>query len=79
MSRRHPGPWVNGFVKSCHDRFRNSCLNREPFANVKAARAVIEDWRDYYDYERLHFALGYKTPAGLFATFRKAAEPILSS
>ncbi len=38
-------PWQNGFVESFNSRFRDECLNREEFATVQEARAVIEHWR----------------------------------
>lgn len=63
-----PGhPWQNGFVESFHSRFRDECLNREWFPSRQEAEVVIEQWRQYYNTQRPHSALGYKTPAQVAA------------
>lgn len=59
-----PGkPWQNGFLESFHDKLRSECLNREWFLNVREAKVIIERWRQFYNNERPHSALGYKPPA----------------
>ena len=63
-----PGsPWQNGYIESFHSRFRDECLNREWLLNLREARVVIEDWRQYYNIERLHSRLGYLSPEGFIA------------
>jgi putative transposase len=58
-----PGrPWQNGFVESFHGKLRDECLNREWFNNVREAKIIIECWRQFYNQERPHSALNYKTP-----------------
>jgi putative transposase len=58
-----PGcPWQNGFAESFHSRFRDECLNREWFHNVREAAVMVETWRKYYKGERLHSSLGYMPP-----------------
>ena len=58
-----PGsPWQNGYIESCHSRFRDECLNREWLLNLREARVVIEDWRQHYNKERPHSRLGYLSP-----------------
>ena len=60
-----PGsPWENGYIESFHSRFRDECLNREWLLNLREARVVIEDWRQYYNTERPHSQLGYLSPEG---------------
>ena len=34
----------------------------EDFRNRREARAMIENWRQYYNDSRPHSSLGYKTP-----------------
>jgi transposase InsO family protein len=64
-----PGhPWQNGFVESFHGKFRDECLNREWFTTSQEATIVIECWRQDYNTQRPHSALGYKTPAQVAAT-----------
>jgi putative transposase len=59
-----PGrPWQNGYIESFHDKFRDECLNREWFLSRSEASVVIEHWRQAYNTQRPHSALGYKTPA----------------
>lgn len=59
-----PGsPWENAYIESFHDKLRDECLNREVFGSLWEARVVIEQWRLYYNAERPHSSLGYRTPA----------------
>lgn len=59
-----PGsPWQNGYVESFHGKLRDECLNREWFRDAREARIVIEKWRYFYNHQRPHSALGYRTPA----------------
>ena len=60
-------PWQNGIVESFHGKLRDECLNREWFVNRREAKIVIEDWRQFYNTQRPHSALGYKTPAAMAA------------
>jgi len=58
-----PGsPWQNGFIESFHSRFRDECLNQEIFFSIAETRVVVEDYRCFYNQERPHSSLGYKTP-----------------
>ena len=58
-----PGsPWQNGYIESFHSRFRDECLGREMFLNLREARVVISDWRLHYNQERPHSKLGYRSP-----------------
>ena len=64
-----PGhPWQNGFVESFQGKFRDECLNREWFTTSQEAQIVIEQWRQHYNTQRPHSALGYKTPAQVAAS-----------
>jgi putative transposase len=58
-----PGsPWQNGFIEGFHSRFREECLNQEIFFSIPEIRVVVEDYRCFYNQERPHSSLGYKTP-----------------
>lgn len=58
-----PGsPWQNGKCESFNGRFRDECLNMEVFDSLAEAQLVIEGWRQHYNHERPHSALGYLTP-----------------
>ncbi len=75
-SRITPGkPWQNGSNESFNGTFRRECLDAEQFQSLTEARVVIEDWRQQYNQERPHSALGYQTPATIYwgAASRKPA------
>ena len=55
-------PWQNGCIAGFHSRFRDKCPHLEGLLNLRQARAVIEDWRQHYNIERLHSRLGYLSP-----------------
>jgi len=58
-----PGrPMENGHVESFHGRLRDECLNASWFWNLWDARRKIAAWREQYNRERPHSALGYRTP-----------------
>jgi putative transposase len=73
-----PGsPWENAYAESYHARLRDELLDREEFGSLTEARVLLEDWREQYNQERPHSALGYKTPAEFAAACAGAsrAEP----
>lgn len=58
-----PGkPMQNGYIESFNGKFRDECLNESWFVSLADARRTIEKWREYYNQERPHSALGYRTP-----------------
>jgi putative transposase len=58
-----PGkPTQNAFIESFNARLRDECLNEHVFSNVQEAQTVLEQWRNYYNQERPHGALGGQTP-----------------
>lgn len=58
-----PGkPMQNGHIESFNGRFRDECLNANWFASITDARRKIEAWRQDYNSERPHSALGYLSP-----------------
>lgn len=65
-----PGsPWQNAYGESFNGKFRDECLNREWFYNLTDARQTIRQYRTYYNEQRLHSSLDYRTPA----EYRKSA------
>ncbi len=61
-----PGkPWQNGTNESFNGKLRDECLNLEWFRHRLEARIVIEQWRCYYNEQRPHSSLGYRTPSEL--------------
>ncbi len=66
-----PGkPTQNAHCESFHGRVRDECLNEHWFLSLADARQLVEAWRQDYNAERPHSALGYRTPE----EFRRATE-----
>jgi putative transposase len=58
-----PGkPEQNAYVESFNGKFRDECLNQHWFRDLEEAREKIETWRQDYNQQRPHSALGYRTP-----------------
>jgi putative transposase len=58
-----PGkPIQNAHCESFHGRVRDECLNEHWFLGLGDARQIVEAWRQDYNAERPHSALGYRTP-----------------
>jgi putative transposase len=59
-----PGsPWENAYSETFISRLSDEVLKREVFADLLEAKVLIEDYRDHYNRQRPHSALGYLTPA----------------
>ena len=59
-----PGkPMQNGFCESFNGKLRDECLNMNRFKNLEEAQGIIEEWRIYYNEERPHSSINYRTPA----------------
>lgn len=66
-----PGkPTQNAYIESFNGRFRDECLNEHWFKDLHHARQVINHWRNDYNEQRPHSALGYQTPAEFAANNR---------
>ncbi len=58
-----PGsPWENPYIESFNGIFRDGCLNRWLFFTPREAQEIAAQWRNEYNFERPHGALGGKTP-----------------
>ena len=73
-----PGkPWQNGYAEGLHSRLRDEFLDGAHFHGVRDAQVGLEGWRRYFNEERLHSSLGYRTPcefAALWATWKEEAD-----
>jgi putative transposase len=59
-----PGsPWENAYSETFISRFSDELLKRELFADLLEAKVLVEDYREHYNHDRPHSALGYQTPA----------------
>ena len=58
-----PGkPVENAYIESFNGRFREECLNVSWFRNLFDTRRRLAAWRDHYNQQRPHSALGNRTP-----------------
>ena len=70
-----PGrPMQNGHIESFNGRFRDECLNANWFTTLADARRKIEAWREDYNTERPHSALGYLSPDEFAARLSSRAD-----
>ncbi|MCG8325577.1 MAG: IS3 family transposase [Thiotrichales bacterium] len=62
-----PGsPWENGYGESFIGKLRDELLSREVFGSRLEAQVLLDEYREHYNHDRPHSALGYRSPA-LFA------------
>ncbi len=75
MSR--PGnPYDNAKAESFMKTLKAEEVDGRAYADLEDARAGIGAFiEDIYNADRLHSALGYKSPVAFEATFRDSAEP----
>ena len=65
-----PGsPWQNPFAESFNARVRDELLNLEAFSSLTEAQILAEDWRQAFNGEHPHSALGYRSPAAFAAAW----------
>lgn len=75
-----PGaPWENAYSETFISRLRDELLDREVFANLKEAKVLAKDYRDHYNQQRPHGALGYLTPAEFAAIEALSARSSVST
>ena len=60
---RRGTPTDNALVESFNGRLRQECLNEHWFLSLEDARSKIAAWRRFYNEDRPHSALAWKTPA----------------
>ena len=59
-----PGsPWENAYSETFISRLGDELLKREEFTSLLEAKVLVEEYRNHYNRERPHSALGYRTPA----------------
>ncbi len=69
-----PGsPRENAYSETFVGRFGDELLKREAFTSLLEAKVLVEEYRNHYNCERPHSALGYRTPAELAASCEPAS------
>ena len=75
-----PGsPWQNGLIESFNGRLRDECLDREAFMDLREAIVVVGDYRRFYQDDRPHSSLDYRTPGAFAAICRGEVRGVASS
>jgi putative transposase len=70
-----PGkPTENGLIESFNGRLRDECLNVTEFTSLAHARSVLSAWKDDYNLNRPHGALGHLTPSEYARQRQKQGE-----
>jgi len=59
-------PWTNGKVEAFWATLQAEVLDRQYLADLAAAEAAVTAFAGYYNYHRLHGALGWQTPGERF-------------
>jgi len=54
--------WDNAVAESFFKTLKYECTNRFTFKSIMQAEIIIADYINWYNYERLHSSLDYKTP-----------------
>ncbi len=68
-----PGcPWQNGKEERFNGTVRDECLNMQLFGSLTEARIRLEAFRQHYNSERPHSALGYQTPLAFKQAWNEA-------
>ena len=61
-----PGkPTDNAFIESFNGRFREECLNQNWFSSLEEVEQRVAMWRQDYNEQRPHSALGNRTPRAI--------------
>ena len=70
-----PGkPIQNALCESFNGRLRDECLNEYDFLSLDHVHEILAQWRERYNRQRPHKALGWRTPeefANSFSTTTK--------
>jgi putative transposase len=74
-----PGkPGDNALIEAFNSRFRQECLNGHWFLSVADAQEKVEAWRQHYNAERPHSALGNAAPLDFVRASMAASAAIRS-
>jgi putative transposase len=75
---RRGKPQDNALVEAFQSRFRQECLNEHWFLSVADAQEKTEAWRNHYNTERPHSALGNLSPEDFVRAAAATATAALS-
>ena len=74
-----PGkPTENALIESFNGRVRDECLNENWFLSIEDAREKISAWRQHYNHDRPHRALGTLSPVEFVKTLEIPKAAVIS-
>jgi len=71
-------PQTIGKIESFHRNIQKELLRRKEFGTIKEVRQAIEEYVEYYNFERVHMGIGYLTPADRFFNAAAAVEKTIN-
>jgi len=72
-----PGsPWENGYSESFNSRMKAEFADREIFGSLLEAKVLGAEYQRYWNQERLHSGIGYRTPAEFAAELGPDSAPL---
>jgi putative transposase len=70
-----PGaPWQNAWVESFNARLRDEVLDLEEFSTLAEAQFLAAEWRDDYNADHHHSALGMMAPSRFAASWQRNGQ-----
>ena len=69
-------PYDNGHLESFNGSFRDELLDAELFHSLGETRGKVAAWLDWYNRERPHQSLGYRSPLELWQTATPQRAPV---
>lgn len=63
--------WDNAVAESFFSSFKKECIRKKTFYSKKVAEQEILSYIEWYNNERLHSSLGYKSPLIFETNYRK--------
>jgi len=69
-------PYDNGHLESFNGSLRDELLDAELFHTLGEARAKMRTWLNWYNRERPHQSLGYRSPVELWETTTPLGAPV---
>lgn len=69
-------PYDNGHLESFNGSLRDELLDAELFYALGEARSKVENWLNWYNGERPHQSLGYRTPLEFWETTAPLGAPV---
>jgi hypothetical protein len=70
-------PQTQGKEERFHRTLKNELLQYEQFKNINHCQIRFNQWRNKYNLERPHQAIGFKTPAQLYKHSHKSFPEVL--